>query len=302
MNIHQAEIFVNVVRCGNFSNAAKKMYLSQPAVSTSIDQLERELNTQLFIRQGRKALLTESGSKLYRYALDLIHLHQLAIEDVAGTAEENSGCIRIIASFIPGIYLLPRFLQGFNRIYPKVSFEIAVENTADALAGLVSNDFDLAFVGERSAQDSIVYHKVYTDDMILITPNSATYQALSNPLSLAETLDFNFILRADGSATRHLFAQALKQRKIPFSKIHTIAEINSGEGVLQCVRNGLGVSVVSKLSYEPHEDLLAFDLTDDDLQRSFYLIHNQSQYISPCAARLIRYVQDNPLAMPEKIV
>lgn len=300
MNIHQADIFVHVVRCGNFSNAAKKMYLSQPAVSTSIDQLERELNTQLFIRQGRKALLTESGTKLYRYALEMIHLHQLAIEDVAGTAEESSGCIRMIASFIPGIYLLPRFLKGFRQVYPNISFEIAVENTADALAGIINNDYDLAFVGSRTVHDSIIYHKICTDEMILITPNLPIYQTLENPVALAEMLDFDFIVRADGSATRDLFSQALNKRKIPFSKIRTIAEINSGEGVLQCVRNGLGVSVVSRLSYEPHEDLLAFDLADDDLQRSFYMIHNRSQYISPCTEKLIRYIKDNPLPIPSE--
>ncbi|MCE5195620.1 MAG: hypothetical protein LLG09_00585 [Negativicutes bacterium] len=84
--------------------------------------------------------------------------------------------------------------------------------------------------------------------------------------------------------------------------MHTAAEINSGEGVQQCIRNGLGVSVISRLSYEPHEDLLTFDLTDDDLQRSFYLIPTQNQYLSPYAAKLIRYVQDNPLAMPKKKV
>lgn len=109
MDIRQLEAFVYTVKYQSFSLAAQKLYLSQPTVSSHINNLEKELHTQLLKRTTKSLSVTPAGQTLYNYAAEILNLQQKAILELS---DKNQKLLHIGVSFVPSLYLLPELLSA----------------------------------------------------------------------------------------------------------------------------------------------------------------------------------------------
>ena len=291
MNTRQMEVFVNIVRFGNFSNAAKKMYLSQPAVSSNIDMLEKELEAKLFIRQGRKASLTEKGQLFYEHCLKVMALTDEILEQI-GNDTAITGTISIIASFVPGLYLLPDYINEFTKTHKGIKYATSVNNSRDAYEGVLNRLYDIGLTGSVPKNDALVQKRIFTDEMVLITPKTEPYINLPETIEFGLVKDSPFIMRSWGSDTLVIAEKALTKKGISATDLNILAEYDSGEAVVQSVAKGLGVSIISKVCVQNNPNVLSFNLADMEMKRDFYAIIQNSDFIPPRIQQFFEFLPE----------
>lgn len=247
MNLHHLKVFHAVAHSGNFSHAAQRLFLSQPAVSVQVRRLEQALGVPLVEVYGRQVHLTQAGLMLREYADQILRMEKDAEEAMAEFQDPTRGSIRVGASTTPGSYVLPALIAAFRRLHPGMQVALVVGNTRTITGQLLTNDLDLGIVSEEThAENGLILEPWMTDQMVIIAPPDhklARAQTVSSEAVLAEPL----ILREPGSGTRQVFMAAVQARGL---KAEPVLELSNTEAVKQAVVAGLGLAVVSLLTVQ----------------------------------------------------
>ncbi|WP_048570672.1 selenium metabolism-associated LysR family transcriptional regulator [Clostridium cylindrosporum] len=248
MDFKQIEAFVNVAKYKSFSKAADAIYLSQPTISAHIASLEQELGITLFDRNGKDIRLTHGGSLFLEYAINLINIRNTAITNLADYNNKIAGKLTIASSTAPCRFILPKLVTVFKSLYDDVTFDIKEQSTKDVVDMIIGGESEIGIVGEILKDSRLKYLKISDDNLVLVSNK----KNLPEELELEDIFNECFILREKGSATRRTFEDALEAQGFPPSKLKIFAEVSSLEAVLQFVKNGTGVSVVSELACEDY--------------------------------------------------
>ena len=297
MNLKQLEAFVQVAEGGSFSKAAKKLYLTQPTISAHVASLEKELNVRLFVRNTKEVSLSEDGKDLYKYARQMVDLEK-KIDERFGTREEGGKhCITIAASTIPAQYLLPKVLMRFNKKYPEEQLKIMETDSAKVVTQIVEHMADVGFTGTVLEKKHCKYMPFYKDELVIITPNTEKYQKLKDHMTddISWLLEEHVILREEGSGTRKEAEKQLKQAGVDLSDLDIIASIENQETIKKSVRQGMGISILSKLATADEAEagyVLAFPIPKADKGRDINLVYNKNYQLSRSAERFIKVVKE----------
>lgn len=249
MNLKQLEAFARVAETKSFSEAAKRLYLTQPTVSAHVSALEKELGVCLLLRTTKEVSLTEEGKALYGYAVQMLDLEQ-EIREHFGRRKSGKSVLRIAASTIPSQYLLPEIMVRFRERYPGVRLSVAETDSAGVVGQIVSGEADIGFAGTVMEQKHCVYIPFYQDELVVISPG----EGAGEPESAGETAGWirrmPVILREEGSGTRKEAQRLLRQLGIELSELNIAASIENQETIKRSVRNGMGISILSRLAAE----------------------------------------------------
>ncbi|NIA11081.1 MAG: LysR family transcriptional regulator, partial [Nitrospiraceae bacterium] len=221
MDIKQLEIVAKVAELRSFSKAAESLNISQPTVSMHIQNLERELKAKLFDRLGKKVIPTPEGKLLYRYALDIIGKRNEALRELTSFNKTFKTTVRILASNIPGEYLIPWVIQRTEKLIPNALMDVEILDTKKVI-GLLEReipDYDIGFVGGKVAKPKLEYKGIIEDELILIAPSY--YK--KNDIDIETFKELPLIFRESDSGTRISTEKALKTYKIDISKINIVA-------------------------------------------------------------------------------
>ena len=249
MNLKQLEAFARVAEAKSFSEAAKILYLTQPTVSAHVASLEKELGVCLLMRSTKEVSLTEEGEILYDYAMQMLELEQ-QIRERFGSRKKEGAVLRIAASTIPSQYLLPEIMVRFRERYPGVRLRVMETDSAGAVEQILSRRADIGFAGTVLEEKQCIYIPFYQDELVVIIPG----EGLEGPESAAETAAWirrmPVILREEGSGTRKEAQRLLRQMGIELSELNIVASIQNQETIKRSVRNGMGISILSRLAAE----------------------------------------------------
>lgn len=297
MNLKQLEAFVQVAEGGSFSKAAKELFLTQPTISSHIFSLERELNARLFVRNTKEVSLSEDGIKLYKYAKQMLDL-QREIEVTFGMDEEGeSHAVTIAASTIPAQYLLPEVLTRFSERYPQEQIRIQETDSSKVVMQIVDHRVDIGFTGTVLEKKHCKYIPFYKDELVIITPNTPKYQELAqgNKEDISWIKKEHVIMREEGSGTRKEAELQLKGAGVKFAGLDIIASIENQETIKKSVRQGMGISVLSKLATADevaNGEILAFPIPNSDEGRDINLVYNKNYQMTRSAERFIKVVKE----------
>ena len=297
MNLKQLEAFVQVAEGGSFSKAAKELFLTQPTISSHISSLERELNARLFVRNTKEVSLSEDGIKLYKYAKQMLDL-QREIEVTFGMDEEGeSHAVTIAASTIPAQYLLPEVLTRFSERYPQEQIRIQETDSSKVVMQIVDHRVDIGFTGTVLEKKHCKYIPFYKDELVIITPNTPKYQELAqgNKEDISWIKKEHVIMREEGSGTRKEAELQLKGAGVKFAGLDIIASIENQETIKKSVRQGMGISVLSKLATADevaNGEILAFPIPNSDEGRDINLVYNKNYQMTRSADRFIKVVKE----------
>ncbi len=290
MDFHQLRVFVEVAKQKNFSRAAENIFLSQPTVSAHVKALENEIGTPLFDRSQRELMLTEGGKTLFKFAQEILEIKEKALSAIQENYSIVQGHLEIAASSVPGAYLLPGLLRSFNRKYPGITFSVLLRDTQQAFESIRDYTYDLGFTGKPVTGKGLEQIKLVEDQLILIAPpgtNLAQKAKIKSglfPVKLKTCLDYPFILREPGSATRLVFEKALQKRFGRAPGLRVIAYLESQEAVKEAVKAGLGLTVISRRAAEEElriGSIEGYNLEELDLKRNFYLIYRKKRVLPP---------------------
>lgn len=281
MDFKQIEAFINVAKFKSFSKAANSTFLSQPAISSHIASLEKELNVQLFDRTSKEVLLTPAGDSFLKYALDILNTRDRAIYNLTNFNENVNGKLKLAASTTPCNTIVPQLIKKFHNIHPQVSFDVVEESSGKIIQNIVKFDCEIGIVGELVNDERIKNYKLIEDDLILISPSNLN---LPHSLKLESISKYPFILREEGSATRKTFEDALQKTKFKIDDINVHFKVNNLDTLLQFVKHGLGISVVSKQVFRNYisSGIIKESIIEDlCLKRSIYMVLSSRRTLTP---------------------
>ena len=245
--LDQLKILHAISHEGSFKKAAEKLYISQPAVSLQVQNLEKQLNTPLFYRDKRKARLTETGQLLIKYCDRILNLCEETCRALDELQALESGALIIGASQTTGTYLMPRLIGLFRHKYPQITVELQVYSTRKISWGVANGSIDLAVVGGEVPHElqSILDVTSYAEDeLALILPLSHPFSALKC-IQKEDLYRLKFIALNPQSTIRNVLEDTLTQNGIDSSYLKIEMELNSIEAIKNAVHSGLGAAFVS---------------------------------------------------------
>ena len=294
MNLKQLEAFVQVSESGSFSKAAKELFLTQPTISAHISSLEKELNVRLFIRNTKEVSLSDDGKDLYRYAKQITDLEKAIEERFYMDSDDGKHFITIAASTIPAQYLLPKVLMCYRERYPKEQIKIMETDSSEVVTQVVDHMVDVGFTGTVLEKKHCKYIPFYKDELAVITPDTPEYRILKE--QNRDDIDWikrkPLILREEGSGTRKEAEKQLKNAGISMETLDIVASIANQETIKKSVKQGMGITVLSRLAAEDEDGLLIFPIPGADEGRDINLVYNKNYQMTRSADRFIRIVKE----------
>ena len=289
MDFKQIEAFVNVVRYKSFSKAADATFFTQPTISTHIRNLEKELGVKLLDRKSRVVEMTPQGSKFYKYAVEMINARAQAFDALNDNSENIGGILEIQTSSIPSVTFLPDLLSGFRMSHPGIQYYVSVSDTQTVIENITERRGEIGFIGEKINTSSIECTKVAVDKSVLIAP--VDYDMPSS-IKLADAIQFPFIWRETGSATRRSFEQAALRSGFEKDEFEVAALVDDMDTMIRSVEAGLGVAIISeKVASSLGGRVKVADIKDFNDDRIFYMISLKSTSFSPAAEAFGEYVK-----------
>lgn len=289
-------IFLKVCECNNnITKSAKLLFMTQPAVTVAIQEIEKYYGILLFDRLGKRLYLTEAGEEFRDYALRIVAL----FDDMEKRFHnwDNAGILRIGASITIGSQFMPSYVETFSNLTPDIDTRVIIAPTNVLKKKIINNEIDLALV-ESNIQDTNMIVEEYMDDsMVVITPAREPF----SPKQIMSIEDFKkqrFLLREIGSGTRDSFEQAIK--KYDFC-IEPVWEGMSTTALVNAVKKGLGISVLPRRMVTrdlEKGDIYAIQVKDLDFSRKFYITYHKDKRINRMLNNFIELVRNYELNYP----
>lgn len=297
MEFKQLEAFVAVVDYGSFSEAARRLYLTQPTISAHIRSLEDELHMKLIIRTTKKTTVTAKGYQLYDSAVRMLDIRNNLLENFTGA---HKHMIDLAASTIPSSYLLPELLAAFGKAHPDVYFHSVQSDSAEAISRVLDGTVDLALVGQNTRDESCVFLPFCYDELVLATPVTDHYLSLyshlpDEPVSFRDFAKDPIIIREKGSGTKKEMDLFLEKNGIIPGNLNVVARMNDLESIKKSIVNGLGISILSSCSVtdlQKTKQILVFPLGEPTHKRSFYIVYSKNRILKPHVKQFIQFVRD----------
>ena len=290
MNFRKLKIFYETAMHLNMTKVAKEMYISQPSISQSINELEAELGAKLFDRIGKKIFLTHEGEVFLNYTRRILNLYDEGVKTIREFNVSGKGKIVIGASTTIGIYILPEIIKEFSSKYKDIEISLIIENTKNIEKLILENKVDFAYVEGDVHSDEIKKEVVWKDELVFICGDKndlRNYKEIEGKILENQKL----IMREEGSGTREHTELFLKKNKIKFT---TFLELGNTEAIKKTVEANLGVGC---LSYRVVEDkvksgeLFIFRLLEGSIERDLYLISHSDKFISNNMKTFIEYTR-----------
>ncbi|MGX9136318.1 LysR substrate-binding domain-containing protein [Rummeliibacillus sp. JY-2-4R] len=277
-------VFLKVVKNMNFSQAAKELYMTQPAVSQYIKSLEDELNVQLFDRSKKKVQLTKAGEIVAYYGKEINMLSTKMNRALDDLTNQVTGQLQLGASYSYGEYILPQRLTTFLNDYPQVTPQISIDNTKEIAKKIMNHSLDLGIIEGSIHNKHIVMHKIAIDHMVIVAKPEQTVHNLNEQ---------TWIIREEGSGTREAFEQFINEYHIEPKRI---LEFGSTQLIKEAVSSGLGISLLSEWTLK--QDLLLNNLQIVSLDaysytRDFYAIHLNTPFLSKTTETFLHFLKNS---------
>ncbi|MGB7440439.1 MAG: LysR family transcriptional regulator [Coleofasciculaceae cyanobacterium] len=286
--LDQLRILKAIASEGSFKRAADSLYVSQPAVSLQVQNLERQLNVPLFDRGGRRAQLTEAGHLLLSYGEKILSLCQETCRAIEDLQNLQGGTLIVGASQTTGTYLLPRMIGLFRQRYPDVAVQLQVHSTRRTSWSVANGQVDLAIIGGEvpaELQETLEIVPYAEDELALILP-------VFHPLSKVDRVQkedlykLQFIALDSQSTIRKVIDQVLSRCDIDTKRLKVEMELNSIEAIKNAVQSGLGASFVSISAIEKELQmgiLHRANIEEVVVRRTLSVIVNPNRYRSKAA-------------------
>ena len=270
--------FVTVADEQNFTRAANKLHVSQPAISQHIQNLEQRLNVKLLDRTNKYVRLNRAGDVVYHHAKEILGLYGQLTRLVQDLKDEASGSLSIGASFTFGEYVLPHVVAEFRQTYPKIVPSIAVENTQAVVELVARGELDIGIIEGSAMHNAGVDVIPFAEDTVVVVAPShhpLTSQALVTTQEIGAEC---WIVRERGSGTREITDYVFRTYGI---QPKTMIEYSSTQVIKESVEAGLGITILSKWAIRKElmcSTLRIVPLSDSPIRRQFSIVLRKSEF------------------------
>lgn len=288
-SLAQLEALSALARMGSFSEAARLLRVTQPAVTQHIANLSRHYGVQLVDTIDRRPVLTEAGRFLAERGSSIIESLDALEREMQEYADARSGVLRIGATVTIGTYLLPAMLAKLRAERPAIRIEASIANTARIAHLIRTHEIGLALI-EGAVEEDLIATPFREDELVLVVPAAGHPLSRKRRVAPEDLRGVPFVSRERGSGTRDLGYDALTRAGIAPP---IVLELPSGEAILRAVEEGLGAAILSRLAVERelHRGRVrVVEVTGLRLHRPLYTVRAPGKTLSPAQRALLRIV------------
>lgn len=278
MTIRHLKIFISVVDNKTMSNAAKKLFISQPSVSQAIREIEEYYNIMLFERLSQRLYLTKDGENLLKYSRYIVGTFDSMEKEFKN--KHSNIYIRIGGSLTFGTYILPNIMEKFEKKYNNIDFKITVDNTKKIEEKILTNEIDIGIVEGETQNTDIIKVPLLKDRLVIVCSTSYELAKKEN-INLKDLCGKSMIAREDGSKERSQFQKFLNQNNI---KVYCKWNCTSVETIKNALKKGQGFSVLSIMAVKDEierNELKAIEVEGmENLSRDLCLIYHKNKFLN----------------------
>ncbi len=276
VDLQKIETFLCAAENLSFSETAKQLHLSQPAVSHQIKTLEHDLGAILFDRSSGGLHLTEAGQLLLPWARRLLH-DTAGLQAMMSSLQDVAGELRIACSTTAGKYVLPQLAARFRLRYPGIQVRIPACASEQVIPDVLEGDVHLGVVSREVGDANLEMQEFFHDTVRLIVPSAHRWASRAS-IEPAELLEEAVILREPTSGTRRVLLEELAKHDISLEDLNVFMELGNAEAIVRTVADGYGVGFVSELAaaYALEQgSLMAVPISGLNLQRAIYMVRKR---------------------------
>ncbi len=274
------QVFYTVAKRLNFTRASAELFISQPAVTKHIHELEAQFKTTLLERSGNKKIrLTSAGQLLFKYAELLMATYNELDFDMNQLQNQHTGSLRVGGSNTVAQYVIPPVLAQFHERFSDVKISLLTANTEQVEQAVLNKDIDLGIVEGIHRNAQLKYEAFLNDELVLVcSAANKTIKTETIKPELLKTLPL--LLREPGSGTLDVIAHALKPLNIQLSDLNTVMQLDSTESIKSYLVNSncfAFLSVYAILNELKTGMLKIVDIKDLTIARPFYFVQPHGQ-------------------------
>ncbi len=292
MNLDYLKTYLEVIRLGSFSGVARKLSISQPAVSFQIQKLEQDLGVRLIDRSKKAVTMTEAGKRLLRFAESVEEELGRLRHDIDQLREEVTGNLVVTASTIPGEFLLPSILSEFKALHPAIRAQVAITESLTVISGVRDGSYEVGFCGIAPEGQDLESFKTAEDEIVLIVFPGHPFTE-RREVSPAELEGEPLIFREETSGTQQSLQTLLSKSGLDLGKWVPNLLLGTTQAVVSTVEAKAGIAFVSNLAINKS---LALDLVKVvkveglTLRRDFFCIYRKERIVSRLLEEFIAFV------------
>ena len=246
---YRHKVFLAVAENLSFSKAANELFISQPAVTKHIKELERQLGIALFHRKGNRIYLTKAGEITYKFYKQAFQLYSELEFALGALKDEHKGSLRIGASSTISQYVIPKVLAQYHKRYPKIELSLFNGNSFEIEQKLIDNKIDIALVENSTSRQNLKYINFLNDEIVVVAAKNSLISK-QNSLDVKDLQETMLVLREQGSGTLEVIEKELAQKGISIKNLNVFLHLGSTESIKQFLIDFEGIAFVSKRAIE----------------------------------------------------
>jgi DNA-binding transcriptional LysR family regulator len=287
MNLDYLKTYLLLVKLGSFSAVAKKLSISQPAVSFQIQKLEHDLGVRLLSRSQKKITLTDAGKRLLSFAQKVEGEESHLLVDIDRLRQEVGGELLVAASTTPGELILPALVGEFIGLHPAVKAQIVVRDSMAVISGVREGTYEVGFCGAvPPTGQGLQSFKIAEDEIVLVVfPEHPL--ARRKRVSFSEIEGEPFIFREPTSGTQKSLETLLAKAGLSINRLTPRLVVGSSQAVVTAVEARAGIAFISNLAVKKALELgtlRQLALEGLSLKRDFFCIY----YAERASSRLLQ--------------
>ncbi|MFV5696497.1 LysR family transcriptional regulator [Flavobacterium sp. LB3P122] len=273
------KVFFTVANRLSFTKAATELFITQPAISKHIQELEEQYKIKLFERNGSKISLTIAGEVLLKHTKNIFEVYREIDFDMSALINKQKGLLRLGASTTISQYIIPPLLARFHKKMQDIKVNLLNGNTEQIEKALLNKEIEIGIVEGQSKTQSIKYTEFLKDELVLVCNNTNPLKN-KEQVSLEDLKDLQFVTREQGSGTLEVIEHALKSFGINLSQLKIEMQLGSPESIKSYLMNSDCVAFISIHAIEKelkNNELVILDVDDFVIERFFYIITLQGK-------------------------
>lgn len=289
------QVFYTVAKRLNFTKASAELFISQPAVTKHIKELEITYKTTLFERSGnKKILLTPAGETLLQYVDKLQNIYSELEYDMNLIVKQHNGILRIGASSTVAQYVIPAVLAQFHKKFKEVKVQLTTGNTEDIENALLRKEIEVGIIEGISRNPLVKYDEFLQDELVLVCAENNSLIKKSS-IKPEELINYPLLMREPGSGTLDVIAHALKPHNIKLSDLIVEMQLGGTESMKSYLLYSNSLAFLSKhaiIKELKTKDCRIIDIKGLSINRPFYFIQPHGHSLS-LTELFIRFAKNN---------
>ena len=288
ITIRQLQIIEAIVQTHSYSLAAERLYMTQPAISMQMKQLEHNIGVKLFERQGKRIVLSSAGKDIHPKIQRLIADYDDLLERIHDSKDLHKGRIKVSATTTSN-HLITQMIAQFSKTNKNITVALKITNRENLIKQLQNFEPDIVLMGEPPPKLDLLSDRLIPNSLVVIA-DPEHHLAGKNGIPLSKIAEEDFIMRESGSGTRGAIEKHFRSKDII---LKSSLELGSNEAIKHAVSAGLGIGVVSLhsilLELEANK-LVILDVTDFPINRYWHIVKRKGKHLHPAAKKFQDFI------------